>query len=313
MPSPTPPSSLGDRLRLRVTGWLETLELSHADRVLTLTVTHRRTHETLGSQMWTKASHVETLTAQLVACVLDDGETRGGRQTYDLTASQGEAALSGLALLVRSEEPDERIASAMTMVPLNTALMKHNEAYAGVIVTAAEQDRLMFAKLREQDRAQNDRVLAHMLGENQRLQARVDHLEKAAADVAELREKALSEQAERQLMLLEAQNRETRKNQIISSLQAFAPMVAAKWMGPEALSKLPANPVLDSVTKFIGTLDTDEMGKWVEAVGHDQQKVTTLVGLFELLRPELRDEAETQTESKGETKPPGKPPGKPRK
>jgi len=178
------------------------------------------------------------------------------------------------------------------------------------MVTSAE-------KQREQDRAQNERVLAHMLGENQRLQARIEHLEKAASEVAELREKALSEQSERQLTLLEAQNQETRKNQLLSSLQAFVPMVAAKWLGPEALAHLPVNPVLDAVTKFIGTLDADEMGKWLDAVGQDPQKVTTLMGLFELLRPELRDDAEEKPESKAEAKsaapPAGKPPSKPRK
>ena len=298
MPLAPLPATLADRLRQRVSSWLQTLEQSHADRALQLNVSHRRSQETIGSQVWTSGANADTLTAQLVACVLDDAETRGGRQNYDLTAALGTEPLSRIALLVRTEEPDERTASALTMVPLNTALMKHNETYASVIVNAAEQERQMFAKQREQDRAQNDRVLAHMLSENQRLQARVEHLEKAATDVAELREKALSDQADRQLVLIEAQNSEARKNQMLSSLQAMAPMMAAKWLGPEALSKFPVNPVLDSVVKFIGTLDTDEMEKWVEAVGHDQQKVTTLVGLFELLRPELREGANDQTDKK---------------
>jgi Helix-turn-helix domain len=279
--TPNEPRPRSNPLALRIGAWLGALHTGHDGGTMTIQVLHTKTGECVAVEAFA-SDDAETSASgeRLAACCEADADVRGGRTRYELVAVMGGSEQARLTVQVASSLPDEALAAAASLVPLNQQLMGYNERLTRLMLDQAERARVT-------DRESFEQANKSLREQLKEARERITHLERSAEDVARLREEALNEKAARELFTLQESNAERRKDAVVEKILTLLPVVAARFAGPVKSPEMTGVGRTDLLLRELARSVRPD--QWAHMASHlsDEQKVVFVELLDSFLQPAM--------------------------
>lgn len=201
----------------------------------------------------------DSLTSEIVNSAADDAEGVGGLQKYKLEAYFGRKTVGRMQRFSIDARTDDGL-DAESSEPANakglvTQSMRHAEIMLKSTVGATHQ------------------VINQLLRQNEAYAERIRVLEQKLAEVYDVRERLLSQEAERDVMRAQALSEEKRKDEIVDSLKTLLPVVASKVGLLPADASQPSNgaDVVMKVKALVDGIKPDQIAKIASVLSPAQQ------------------------------------------
>jgi excisionase family DNA binding protein len=276
--TPNEPRLRPNPLALRISAWLGALHPGYDGGTLTVRVLHAKSGECVAVEAFAP-DDADASGERLAACCEADADVRGGRSRYELVAEARGSEQARLTVQVASNQPDEALTAAASLVPLNQQLMGYTERLTRLMLDQVE-------RARATDRESFEQANKSLREQLKEARERIVHLERSAEDVARLREEALNEKAARELFTLQETNAERRKDAVVDKILTLLPVIAARFGGlgtAQSAVSGRADLLLRSLAQSV------RPDQWAAMAGHlsDEQKVVFVELLEGFLAPEM--------------------------